>query len=128
MSLFKYIDRVKSIHQLIEKENTGTSSEFAARLNISRSLLMEHLREMREAFNAPIDFCRKRQTFYYKSSFKFNILITSEMEKAKGGKNILINLVQSNSAGLYYHSFDLQSFQITVKDAADTEKRMSRIF
>lgn len=29
MSLFKYIDRVKTIHKLIEAERTGTSEELA---------------------------------------------------------------------------------------------------
>lgn len=92
MSLFKYIERAKAIHGLIEKENTGSSDEFARRVGISRSLLMEHLREMRETYNAPIDFCRARHSFYYKKPFSLNIQITTGMNEVKGGGN-------------YFHAF-----------------------
>ncbi|MCA6366412.1 MAG: hypothetical protein IM631_21415 [Cytophagales bacterium] len=87
MSLFKYIERIKTIHHLIEKESTGSSIEFAKNVGISRSLLMEHIKEMRETFHAPIEFCRIRQSFYYKESFLLNIEITSGMSKLKGGQN-----------------------------------------
>jgi hypothetical protein len=87
MSLFKYIERIKAIHRYIERENTGTSTEFARQLGISRSLLMEHLREMRETFNAPIDFCRARHSFYYKKPFSLTIEITTGMGNVKGGQN-----------------------------------------
>ncbi|HEY0740625.1 MAG TPA: hypothetical protein VGD40_04150 [Chryseosolibacter sp.] len=87
MSLFKYIDRVKTIHKLIEAERTGTSDEFAARVHISRSLLMEHLRELREVYNAPINYCRRRQTFYYSSAFRLRVDITAEIDQVKGGQN-----------------------------------------
>lgn len=87
MSLFKYIDRIKAIHNLIEKEKTGTSDEFAKRLGISRSLLMEHLKEMRETFNAPIEFCRARHSFYYKTPFSINIQIVTGLNKIVGGQN-----------------------------------------
>lgn len=106
MSLFKYIERAKTIHKLIESEKTGTSHEFANRLGISRSLLMEHLHEMREDLNAPIEYCRKRETFYYNGSFTFNVVISAEMEALKGGYNFLINLAESRGAGLYSCRFD----------------------
>lgn len=93
MSLFKYIDRVKTIHKLIEAEKTGTSDEFAARVHISRSLLMEHLRELRDSFNAPITYCRRRKTFYYKSQFKFQIIVDTGMRAIKGGSRIAETLL-----------------------------------
>ena len=125
MSLFKYIDRTKAIHQLIESEKTGSSHEFANRIGISRSLLMEHLREMREDMKAPIDYSRKRETFYYKGKFKLSIIISAEIGSLKGGNNFLRSFFESSSAGLYSFSFGVQNllFQNT---AADTEKRTSR--
>lgn len=110
MSLFKYIERTKAIHKLIESEKTGPSHEFANRLGISRSLLMEHLREMREDLNAPIGYCRKRETFYYIHSFKFRVVISAEMGALKGGYNFLKGLSQSSRAGLYSFRFAVQDF------------------
>jgi hypothetical protein len=99
MSLFKYIDRVKTIHKLIEAERTGTSDEFAARVHISRSLLMEHLRELREVYNAPINYCRKRQTFYYSSTFRFKVEISGGMEMIKGGRGWLFTCCEPANPG-----------------------------
>jgi hypothetical protein len=89
MSLFKYIERAKAIHDLIEKEKTGSSDEFAQKVGISRSLLMEHLHEMRETFDAPINFCRTRHSFYYKRPFSLTIQITTGLGNIKGGQNYL---------------------------------------
>jgi hypothetical protein len=127
MSLFKYIDRIKSIHHLIEKAGTGTSDEFAIRIGISRSLLMEHLRELRETFDAPIVYCRRRQTFYYKKPFRLSVSISSEMETIKGGIKISGFMVESNRTGLTPSTFDLRAFMLATDSfAADSEKRMSR--
>jgi hypothetical protein len=108
MSLFKYIDRIKVIHRLIQNETTGSSVEFAKSVGISRSLLMEHLHEMRETFHAPIDFCRARHSFYYKKPFSLNIQITTGMNEIKGGGNYFHVLFESpavlDSRTLYLHS------------------------
>jgi len=85
MGLFKYIERLKLIHYYIEKGQTGNGEEFAKKIGISRSVLMEHIQELREVFNAPIDFSRKERTFFYKSSFRLTIEITDELNKIKGG-------------------------------------------
>lgn len=88
MSLIRYkeqMDRINAIHELIRNENTGNSEEFAEHICISRSLLMDHLREMKELWRAPIDYCRKRNTFYYSKPFKLTILIEAELSSIKGG-------------------------------------------
>ncbi|GCC50166.1 hypothetical protein SanaruYs_03810 [Chryseotalea sanaruensis] len=85
MGLLKYLDRIERIHKLIEKESTGSASDFSKKLGISRSVLMEHIREMREELNAPISFSRLRETFYYEKSFSLKILISSDLKKIKGG-------------------------------------------
>lgn len=118
MSLFKYIFRIKTIHQMIESEKTGPSEVFAYKLGVSRSVLMEHLREMREELNAPIKYCRKRETFYYQESFKLSIVISSGMDKIKGGNISSVNFSQSERTGLYPHNFEVQ-----VNLYAEAEKR-----
>ena len=76
--VYKYIRRIELIHKLIEAEKTGISRDFAKKVGISRSLLMEHLRELRGDFNAPIEFCKKRQTFFYSKPFSIRIIISSK--------------------------------------------------
>lgn len=111
MSLFKYIERVKAIHYHIETEGTGTSEEFADRLQISRSTLMDHLRELREVYNAPIAYCRRRRTFYYSEVFGLSITITTRLHTVKGGQFFSPNIFNpSESTGLYRNSFELQSY------------------
>jgi hypothetical protein len=90
MSLFKYIDRIQAIHSIIEKQGTGLSSEFAARVGISRSLLMDHIKELRDTFGAPISFCRKRKTFFYTKPFTFQVKIFCECDKLRGGSSFFL--------------------------------------
>jgi hypothetical protein len=89
MSFFKYIERLKLIHSYLEKGQTGNGDEFAKKVGISRSVLMEHIQELRETFNAPIDFSRKERTFFYTSPFKLTIEITNELDKIKGGYGLI---------------------------------------
>jgi hypothetical protein len=78
MSLIKYVERIKTIHRLIQMQNTGMSTDFARKVGISRSLLMEHLRELREELQAPIVYCRYKKSFYYSKSFNLEIRIIND--------------------------------------------------
>lgn len=82
-NLFERID------QCIRMKATGTSFEFADRLGISRSKLMEHLREMRE-WGAEIAYDHYRGTYYYEREGQFFIgFLAPSMNKIKGGTKIL---------------------------------------
>ncbi|MGC4022716.1 MAG: hypothetical protein QM734_12605 [Cyclobacteriaceae bacterium] len=83
MSLLKYIDRLKRMDDLMKREVTGTSKEFAEKLGISRSMLMENLTEFKE-LGAEISFCHFRRTYHYTN--KFSIVI-GRMKNIKGGHN-----------------------------------------
>ncbi|MFZ2907455.1 MAG: hypothetical protein WAZ98_14720 [Cyclobacteriaceae bacterium] len=101
MSFFKYIERMKLIHSYLEKGHTGNGEEFARKIGISRSVHMEHIQELRETFNAPIDFSRREKTFYYTEPFKMNIEITCEKDKNKiRGGLISFYRLPSESTGL----------------------------
>jgi hypothetical protein len=67
---------------LIKKEITGTSKEFAEKLGISRSMLMENLSEMKE-LGAAIAFCPLRRSYYYTDTFS---VVIGRAERIKGGK------------------------------------------
>ena len=68
MSLLKYLDRAKRIDDLIRRKATGNAQEFAHKLGISRSVLMEHLGDLRE-LGAPIRFSNIVRSYYYENEF-----------------------------------------------------------
>lgn len=96
MSILKYIKRLRRIDQLIRLKATGDSTEFAHKIGISRSVLMNNLKEIKE-LGAPICYDKYRKSYYYEKHKKLVINyvdyeILSEKEKnIKGGKNNCFN-------------------------------------
>lgn len=86
MSLLKSIDRLKRIDSMIRRQATGTSDEFARKLGISRSMLMENLREMKE-LGAEICFCPHRRSYFYANEFGLLIGKASK-NRIRGGSSI----------------------------------------
>ncbi len=68
MSLLKYLERAKRMDDLIRRKATGCSEDFAAKLGISKRLLMEHLHDLRD-LGVPIRFSDLEQTYYYEADF-----------------------------------------------------------
>jgi predicted DNA-binding transcriptional regulator YafY len=84
MSGLKYISRLERIDQFIRQERTGNAPEFAARLEISVRQLYNLIEELKD-LGLPIEYCRTRQTFFYRTQCRiiFEIRV-SEMERASG--------------------------------------------
>lgn len=82
MSIIKFVDRLKRMNDLITRKSTGTSIEFAEKLGISRSVLMENLSELK-VLGAKIKYCSYRKSYYYTS--KFEIIIGDTEIQKKGG-------------------------------------------
>jgi predicted DNA-binding transcriptional regulator YafY len=91
MSLLKYIDRLKRMDDLIRRKATGTPEEFSQKLNVSRSQLLQDLKELKE-LGAPVDFCRLTQSYYY----------TREC-------HVSLNFESSNIVGGWTHSPEWQN-------------------
>lgn len=105
---------------LIKKEATGTSKEFAKKLGISRSMLMENLNEMKE-LGAEIAFCSFRRSYYYTNRFS---VVIGRPERVIGGRNFFY---QSSSIGHLSSSLVPHAYLISKDNyAAEAEKRMSR--
>jgi predicted transcriptional regulator len=68
MNLEKQAERINKVHQLIIEEKTGTPSEFANKLNISKSQLYNLIGILKE-YDAPIKSCKKINSFYYSKPF-----------------------------------------------------------
>lgn len=82
----------EQIDQCIRQRATGNSAAFARRLGMSRSKLMEHLRQMRE-WGAEITYDHYRGTYYYEKQGQFFIgFLAPDMAKIKGGTKIIKNL------------------------------------
>lgn len=65
MSALKYISRMERIDQFIRQERTGNAPAFARRLEISVRQLYNLIDELKD-LGLPIEYCRTRQTFFYR--------------------------------------------------------------
>lgn len=108
MSLLKYIDRLKRMDDLIRRKATGCAHEFAEKLDISRSQLLQDLKELRE-LGAPIEFCPINKSYLYTKKCTLSIDFL-EADSIRGGKNNLENFHQSSIAGLPLFNFTPQGF------------------
>ncbi|WP_337968055.1 hypothetical protein [uncultured Flavobacterium sp.] len=92
MNFIKQIERIKRIHKLISSEKTGTPNAFARKLFLSRSQLYNDLEIIKE-LDAPLKYCKKRESFYYERSFELvlhyslKIIIDDESREIFGGSN-----------------------------------------
>ncbi len=92
MSLLKYIYRLKQMDDLIRRKATGTPDEFAKRLGLGKTVLMEELRELKE-LGADVVYCRIRESYYYNNAFILKIGIDkNELQVIKGGQNYFQDL------------------------------------
>ena len=89
MSILKYVNRLSRMNDLIKRKATGTPAQFAEKLEISRSTLMENLRELK-ILGGSIDYDKSRQSYTYleecclEIKFKKNILQDDYSLRIKG--------------------------------------------
>lgn len=72
MGFERYLDRIKRIDKLIYRKATGTSEEFAERVGLCRSALLQYLSELKE-LGAPVKYCKISQTYYYVENKRFYV-------------------------------------------------------
>jgi hypothetical protein len=92
MSLLKYIERLKRMDDLIRRKATGTPDEFARRLGVGKTALMEELRDFR-LLGADLYYCKSRKSYCYKNEFVLKIgnVDKSQQKELKGGGILAIN-------------------------------------
>lgn len=92
MNFIKQIERIKMMDKLIAFGKTGTPSVFAKKLGLSRSQLYNDLDLIKE-LDAPIKYCKKRESFYYETSFELilnyslKVIKNDECTEIFGGSN-----------------------------------------
>lgn len=70
--MLKFINRLQRIDRLIRMKATGTPAQFADKLEISRSTLLEHIRDIK-LMGGNIAYCRNRQSYYYEEDCSLSI-------------------------------------------------------
>lgn len=78
MNFLDQIERLNKANTLIRSEKTGTPFEFAQKINCSRSqlyIIIDYLK----SHNAPIKYCKKRESFYYTNTFQFSVFVQLEI-------------------------------------------------
>ena len=109
MNLEKQAERINKVHQLILEEKTGTPSEFANKLNISRSQLYNLIGILKE-YDAPIKSCKKINSFYYSKPFflelKYSLktILDEENKEIFGGNNFRPTLLDGSMFTLQYQN------------------------
>ena len=78
MTFYEQVKRIERIDYLIRIKSTGTPSELADKLGISRSQLYQIIKIMKEDFDAPVRYSRARQCYYYLEDVKFVCAFTTE--------------------------------------------------
>lgn len=94
MKTIKQLERLRKAHQFIQQEKTGTPPEFANKLDISERQLYNILDYLKE-IDAPIEYQRKTETYYYTTSFDLlvhvsvQVLIANEVREIYAGSTFL---------------------------------------
>lgn len=98
------------MHLLIKRKSTGNSEEFACKMNLSRSQLMEHLSELR-TLGAPIKYCKFQQIYLYEYEWE-PFSKDLNLNKCFGGYHYDINLNQN-----VYHTQGLDTFNLRINES-----------
>lgn len=70
MSILYERSRIKRIHLLVRLKQTGTATQLAQKLGVSKSTIYNILTDLK-AIGAPIVYCREGRTFKYKYPVQF---------------------------------------------------------
>lgn len=71
MVLMKQLKIFSRVDALIRRKATGTTAQLANRLDISTRTAFRIIKELREEFDADIQFCKQYQSYIYASEFSF---------------------------------------------------------
>lgn len=112
MAFFETIDRVSRLHRFIKEAKTGKPEILADRLGISRSSLYKLIEELK-SYDAPIDYSRRRETFFYTKCFDLELQCSiSIIDEEKELKKVIGGCYFFSSVSIFrrkYHIFEVES-------------------
>lgn len=91
MKLIEQLNQLSRLDALIRRKATGRPKQLAEKFSVSERTIY-NLLEMLKCLGAEIDYCRSRESYYYKNEIKFRfelVVRPSQEEKVKGGAMIL---------------------------------------
>lgn len=68
--------RIRTIQKLIDlitQENTGNAKKISIQLGISERMVYKYILILKQDFNAPVVFCRKKNSYVYKEKGNLNL-------------------------------------------------------
>lgn len=77
MAIIKYVKRIRRLDQLISTKSTGSPSDLAEKLGISRSTIFQNLQEMRE-IGLEIKYSTTLETYYYENGKRIQISLEKD--------------------------------------------------
>ena len=78
MNIIKYLNRIKKRDDLIRRRVTGNPDEFALKMELSRSALMEYIKALKD-LDAPIEYDSLKGSYYYLFPCKLKIGFGSKL-------------------------------------------------
>lgn len=72
MSITSYFSRLQRMDDLIRRKATGTPTEFAHRMDLSRSMLFKYLEVIKE-LDGPVQYSSQLQTYYYSEQVELSL-------------------------------------------------------
>lgn len=87
MKTIKQLERLRKVHLLIKQGKTGSPKELAHILNISERQLFNIVDYLKE-IDAPINYNRKTETYYYATSFDLLVNVSLQVLVADEVRNI----------------------------------------
>ena len=90
MDILKYFNQIQAMDNYIRRKATGTPEQFAKKMNLSRSALMEYIKLLKD-LNAPIEYDDYKRSYYYIFPCEFKIGFES-----KYLKNVELELIKKN--------------------------------
>lgn len=100
MSMLKTKNRIELFDYLVQHQMTGTPSELARKLKMSKRQLYNFLDELK-AMSVPVQYCKKQQSYYYEKNGSFVMdfidpkpLNSDDLMNIRGGFKVSANLFQ----------------------------------
>lgn len=91
--IYRYINRLQQIDQLIRQRRTGNATQFAGKVGVSRRQIYNCLDDLKN-LGMEIEYDRNNETYFYRKLYKlrfsFDIEELNEQEvyKYEGGRNL----------------------------------------
>ena len=63
-------EKLKQLDYFIQSESTGTPSELAAKMKVSKSMVFRYISFMKKELNAPICYKQMKETYVYEEKGK----------------------------------------------------------